>query len=550
MKRKILKVLGISFLVFAVLSWIIPVGTYSGGKLETSSISPIGLVDLINTPISAMITFALYGVVFAIIGGFYGVLEETGVLGKIANGWAIRFEGREKRFLVISIIVFSIIASLTGLTIPLFALVPLFAAAIFKMGFDKITALASTVGGILVGNIGSTYGFNFTGYTKNLLSLDMNNQIWARMIILVLLVVLLCVTVVLSSKKKENEEVSETKASSIEDDVKEIKAKGKTKKNTKSSEKKEEVKTTSKKTSSKKSGKTTKTTKTASKSSGSKNSKTTKTTKKTTKKSNTKAAAVVEDVKVITEGKRVSAVPFAIIFVLMFIVAFVGMYNWFYSFDVSLFNDIHEAIMGVKIGGFKIFENLFHGISQLGYWSNVEFAGLLLFTSLVIKFVYRMKFNDYVEAFIGGVKKWIPTAFYVALANVVLVVLYQAMQGGTGTLVDTINGTIMKTVDGFNPFVTGICAFVGSFFFNDLYYLLADMSSFITSFDSDSLKVAGVLVQSVYAVAMMVFPTSVALIAGLSMFDVSYGKWMKYIWKFVLIAFLLVMLVCGILTLL
>ena len=58
MKRNLLKVIGISFFIFVILSWIIPVGTYTSGKLTTSGIDPVGLGDLFNKPISAIVTFA------------------------------------------------------------------------------------------------------------------------------------------------------------------------------------------------------------------------------------------------------------------------------------------------------------------------------------------------------------------------------------------------------------------------------------------------------------------------------------------------------------
>lgn len=517
MKRNLLKVIGISFLVFFVISWVIPIGTYSGGKLTTTSIDPVGLIDLVNTPVSALVTFALYAVVFSVIGGFYGVIEDAGILEKVSNKWALKFEGKEKSFLVISIIFFALLSSLTGLIIPLFILVPLFAAAIFKMNFDKVTALASTVGAILVGSIGSTYGFNITGYTKNLLSLDMNNHIWARVIILILLTVLLCVTVVFSSKKKEKKNINDSKKSKNEEVKAEVKE-------AKKAPAKKQIKAKS-------------------------NKKTTKTAKKTTKKSNTKAAAILEPIKKIEKVDSVNTIPFWILFILMLIIAFIGMYNWYYSFNIDVFNKMHEAVMGVKISKFKIFENLFSGASQFGYWSNIEFTGIVVFTTVIIAWIYKLGLNRGIESFIRGIKKWLPTAIYVTLANVILVVLYQAMQGGQGTLVDTINGTLFKLADGFNPVLTGVCAFISSFFFNDLYYLLADMSSFTSSFDASSLSVAGVLIQSVYAAAMLILPTSTLLVAGLSAFDVSYGKWFKYIWRFTLISFLLVLLVCGILTL-
>ena len=80
--------------------------------------------------------------------------------------------------------------------------------------------------------------------------------------------------------------------------------------------------------------------------------------------------------------------------------------------------------------------------------------------------------------------------------------------------------------------------------------MLADLSMFVNRFGAATLTNAGFLIQSIYGIAMLIFPTSVFLIAGLSLFNVSYKEWMKYIWKFALIAFLLVLLASGIITLL
>ena len=521
--RKLLSVLWISFLIFFTLSWIIPVGTYTGGKLSTDGISPIGFADLINKPVSAFVTFALYGVAFAVIGGLYGVIEKTGALEIVTNRWANKYEGKENKFLILTVILFTVLSSLTGLVIPLFVLVPLFAAALYKLNYDKITVLAATVGSLIVGDMASTYGFNITGYTKNILSLDMNDNILAKLVLLLLLICFFSYTLVSSSKKtktgttkKAKEDKADIKKAEVREEKKEVKK----------VEHKEEKRETKPK--------------------ASKNS---KTVKKTSKKSNTKALAVTKPVKKISSKSTISGKAMIIILALMLIIAFVGMYNWYYSFSISLFNDIHEAIVGLKIHKFAIFEKLLNGISQFGYWGNVEFIGLVILTSMVIGKVYKLDFNEYLESFIAGMKKWIPTAIYATLASVILVVLYQSLQTGAGTIVDSINGWLFGLVDGFNPIVTGISAFISGFFFNDLYYLLADLSSYVTGFDASSISIAGLIIQSIYGVAMMILPTSVILIAGLSYFDVSYKDWVKFIWRFVLIAFLLVLLVCGILTL-
>ena len=544
MKRKLLKVIGISFLIYVVLSWIIPVGTYSNGELTTNGIDPVGLIDLFNAPIQAFITFILYGVVFATIGGLYGVMERTGALEKVTDRMSHAFEGKERVFLVITVVLFTLLSSITGLILPLFVLVPLFAAVLFAMNFDKVTVLASTVGSLLVGSVASTYGFNITGYTANLLALDMNNQIVAKVILLVLLTIALCTVVLMTSKKDMKKELKEAKMNKEEKEVKEVKEEKKVKASETKTAKKKAAPTSSKKTSKESTKKAPKTT--AKKAS----TKTTGKKKSTKGKANTKAFAVAKPVKKVSEKSKVSAVPMVIIFLLMLIVCLIGMYNWYYSFGIEVFSNIHEAIMGVQIGDFPIFEHLLSGVSELGYWSNIDLAAMMIIASAIIAWIYRLSFNDYMESFIEGVKKWLPTAFYAALASVILYILYQASYAGTGTLVDTINAKIFDLTDGFNVLTTGAASLIGSFFYNDLYYLLAALTSFVSGFDAASLSVAGLLIQSVYGVAMLIFPTSVILVAGLSLFDVSYKEWMKYIWKFALIALLLVLLTCGIVTLL
>ncbi len=544
MKRKLLKVIGISFLIYVVLSWIIPVGTYSNGELTTNGIDPVGLIDLFNAPIQAFITFILYGVVFATIGGLYGVMERTGALEKVTDRMSHAFEGKERVFLVITVVLFTLLSSITGLILPLFVLVPLFAAVLFAMNFDKVTVLASTVGSLLVGSVASTYGFNITGYTANLLALDMNNQIVAKVILLVLLTIALCTVVLMTSKKDMKKELKEAKMNKEEKEVKEVKEEKKVKASETKTAKKKAAATSSKKTSKESTKKAPKTT---AKKAG---TKTTGKKKAAKGKANTKAFAVAKPVKKVSEKSKVSAVPMVIIFLLMLIVCLIGMYNWYYSFGIEVFSNIHEAIMGVQIGDFPIFEHLLSGVSELGYWSNIDLAAMMIIASAIIAWIYRLSFNDYMESFIEGVKKWLPTAFYAALASVILYILYQASYAGTGTLVDTINAKIFDLTDGFNVLTTGAASLIGSFFYNDLYYLLAALTSFVSGFDAASLSVAGLLIQSVYGVAMLIFPTSVILVAGLSLFDVSYKEWMKYIWKFALIALLLVLLTCGIVTLL
>ena len=522
MKRNLLKAIGISFLIFVVLSWIIPAGMYSNGEFVKNGIDAVGLFDLVSIPVSTILTFALYIAVFACIGGLYGVMEKTGALASWVERINKKFSGKEKGFLIFTIIFFVVLSSVTGLILPLFVLVPLFAMILFAMNYDKVTAMASTVGAMLIGSVCSTYGFNITGYTKNILALDMNNEIWAKVVLLVLLTAALIFFVLKFSTRK-----AAVKVEAARKEAKVEKAE------------KKEVKTPAKKA-------TSQTKKTSAKKPASK--KTTTKAKKTTTKKTTQNMAVAKDVKKVKTAKSTSILPLVIIFILMIIVTMVGMYNWYYAFEINVFNDLHTSIMSVKIGDFPIFEHLLSGISQIGYWGNAEFIIMMVFAAILIAFIYKLRLGEFVESFIAGVKKMLPTAIYAALASVILTVLYQASYSGTGTITDTMFNATMGMSDGFNVLTTGLTALYGSFFYNALYYLLSSMAAYLSNFDASSLTIAGLLVQSIYGLGMIIFPTSVVLIAGLSYFDVSWKQWFKYIWKFALAVLLIVLLICCILT--
>lgn len=529
MKRNLLKAIGISFLIFVVLSWIIPVGTYYNGKLETNGIDAIGIFELFSIPISTLLVFVLYTITFAVIGGLYGVMGKTGALDKLVENISNKFTGKEKTLLVITVIFYMVLSSVTGLIVPLFVLVPLSAMILAKLDVNKIVALTSTVGAMLLGSVASTLGFNISGYTKNILSIDMTNQIVAKIILLVILLVALILFVVKFSAKNNTKETKEIKKE--EKVIKEEKIEDK-----KVSKKEITKKETTKKATTTNSKKTTK-------------KQPAKTTKKTTK-SNTKAMAIAKPTKKVSVKKGISVVPLVCIFVLMLLASFIGMYNWYYSFEINLFNDIYDNIIAIKIGDFAIFEHLLSGLSQMGYWGNTEFCVLMLIASALIAWIYHLSLNDFVESFIAGVKKILPTAIYAGLASVILYVLYQASYSGTGTFVDTIFAKVFELTGDFNVITTAVAALLGSFFYNDLYYLLSSIAPYISEFSASSLSIAGLLIQSVYAIGMLLFPTSVVLIAGLSFFDVTYKQWFKYIWKFLLLIFLIVILACSILTVL
>lgn len=198
----LLKVLAISLIIFVLLSWIIPAGLYASGVYQAvGSTKPIGLYDLIRIPVITFATFIQYGLVFLAIGGFYGVLNKTGVYSSLVNAITKKWEKNKKAFLIITTILFALLSSLTSLPTLIFVLVPFFIAVLMKLGYKKMPAFASTVGALLVGQIGTTLGFNVWGYLKFYLGLEMTTMIGARIIMFLMITALFIVLILKGIKE-------------------------------------------------------------------------------------------------------------------------------------------------------------------------------------------------------------------------------------------------------------------------------------------------------------------------------------------------------------
>ena len=220
-KKDILKAIGIVLGIFVVLTWLIPTGSFSGTNVTTETTNPIGLLDIFKYPIQTALTsiFITSALVVLLIGGLYGVINKTGVYSNIVEGLAKKFKGKEKNFLIITILVLGILSSLTGLVLPLFILVPFFAAVILTLGYNKLTAMLSTVGAILVGDLGSTYAFNINGYIVYFFQNKINDSIWFRLGLFALVIVSLIIFVVKTAKIEKKKTTKKATKSETKEEV-------------------------------------------------------------------------------------------------------------------------------------------------------------------------------------------------------------------------------------------------------------------------------------------------------------------------------------------
>ncbi len=467
-KNNLLKVLGIAFLLFAVLTWLIPAGSYSNGNFVSGALNPMGLLDLIRYPLVSIATFAAYGLMFLAIGGFYGVVNKTGVYSQVVEGITKKFEGKKNNFLIITVAILTGLSTLLGLTVPLFLLVPFFATILLRLHFSKLTVFAATVGSILVGNISSICGFEVVGYfAVKFEGFKVTQDLFAR-IILFLILAFLFVMFILPSKDRKD--------------------------------------------------------------------------KKSSKKENEELEIPLFE----NTNSKKSAFPFLVISIFTFILLVVGMYNWYYTLQMNTFMDIHDSLMSFEINGFTIFGKLFGNITYLGGWGHLEFVIILILASLILGWVYNLKMEKICEGFLEGAKKILPTAIYAVLSCTIFAALLNL---GTKTISATITNTILGEVDGFKIVKTFLTGGFGGLFYNDFYYLLNSVSSILSLNDHAHYSLILMLLSGAHAIMMLILPTSIVLFAGLRYFEISFKEWISYIWKYLVLASFLILIVVGILTL-
>ena len=215
--KNLFKSLMIVFLTYVVLTWIIPTGYFSSGEYVKEAITPIGLFDIIRYPIITLTTsiLVLDAIIILLIGGLYGVLNKTGAYQNLIDRIVKKYNGKEKMFVIITVLLFTILSSLTALNLPLLILVPLFSTILILLGYSKFTAMISTIGSILIGNLVSTYGYGVAGYVSFFTN-NINDSIVYRLSLFLLVVGLMLFTILKSAKinNKKEEPILYNKISS------------------------------------------------------------------------------------------------------------------------------------------------------------------------------------------------------------------------------------------------------------------------------------------------------------------------------------------------
>ena len=200
-KHNTLKVVIITLLLFALLTWILPCATYQTEYTEVGRYQ-VGLFDLLSYQSTVLGYFGYVALFILVVGGFYGVLYKIGAYRNILDSLCKKFKGKEAICVVVIIALLAILTSFAGLQLALLMVFPFIISLILMMGYSKVAAVAVTAGSVAVGLMGTTFAYNTVQVLQQYLSVELTDLIWAKLIILVVGIVLLSLSVLKICKKE------------------------------------------------------------------------------------------------------------------------------------------------------------------------------------------------------------------------------------------------------------------------------------------------------------------------------------------------------------
>ena len=233
-------------------------------------------------------------------------------------------------------------------------------------------------------------------------------------------------------------------------------------------------------------------------------------------------------------------IPLYVTFILLLVFVILGFVNWNGYFGFKGFTEFLENLREAKVAKVGVFDAIFGStIAPFGEWQTYNLGVLVMFTSIVLALIYRLKINDFFEAVGSGLKKAFPYAVIITLANLVLVNVYSS-----GIFYTIAMGLTGKTVDLFTSSITSMLA---SITYPDYGYAAQfTLTSLMGTAASNYEGLFAITFQAIYSLFLLISPTSILLLFALYKTDTRYIDWIKYIGKYFLVLLLAYLLVIAV----
>ncbi len=240
-----------------------------------------------------------------------------------------------------------------------------------------------------------------------------------------------------------------------------------------------------------------------------------------------------------TQDKKKSHVwPMALIFGVLLVISILGYVDWETNFNISVFETFHTWLTELAIGDYTVIGYILgNNATSFGTWQIYSILPILAIVLVIAILMYRVKLDDVIDGAIKGAEKMIKPILLMIGAYMIFVFIYWC------PFTATVTDWIVKLASGFNPFLTTISAAIASLFHADFGYTGYVVGDLMANFFGDNFSAGFLVYTTINGLVQLVAPTSVLLLIGLSTLDITYKNWIKNIWKFAVIALLILLII-------
>ena len=239
--------------------------------------------------------------------------------------------------------------------------------------------------------------------------------------------------------------------------------------------------------------------------------------------------------------KKVKLWPTIVLFVLLFVSVFVAYISWDTGFGVKYFAELFNKF-NTKFLVFKevpLIATLFGTNSgnarEFGALTDMMFSAFsLVLITIVMAIINKIKVGEFFYNFGEGLKKMVKVAIVYALCFTPILLTTQYPW-----LLTVMNSLL---VDKFNIIQLFFGGFAGQTLLVEQDLLGYLFGQYLATNFKDNIVLTSIIWRFGYGISLLVGPTSFVLLSGLTYLDISYGKWLKYVWKFALSAIVIFML--------
>lgn len=188
-------ILAILIILIAMLTWLVPAGSYEympdgepiSGTYHLVDASPQGVGEVFLAPLAGLYDAIEVAVFILMVGGFLGVVMETGAINAGISTIVQKLKGREKLLIPILMIAFALGGTTFGMAEETIAFYPLVLPIVIAAGYDALTGVSIIMLGAGIGVLASTVNPFATGIASGFAGISLGDGIILRILMLIIL---------------------------------------------------------------------------------------------------------------------------------------------------------------------------------------------------------------------------------------------------------------------------------------------------------------------------------------------------------------------------